>query len=124
MDFAMRTVGLPSIGLWEVLLPHKHSLIVHDDNSAMIRVVETGWNPTMRYLHRTHRVSVAWLHEQLEPGRDGIELIYEDTNRMAADIFTKAFTNREKWEHAHELINAMRPDAPCPMARTSLGPAP
>ena len=34
-----------------------------EDNQAMIRVIETGKNPTMRYLHRTHRVSVAWLHE-------------------------------------------------------------
>ena len=62
--------------------------MVHEDNSAMIRVVESGRNPTMRYLHRTHRVSVAWLHEQLSSGRDGVELIYEDTTRMAADIFT------------------------------------
>ena len=91
MDNAMRTLGLPSLTLWATLLPHESELFVHEDNSAMIRVVQTGRNPTMRYLHRTHRCSVAWLHEQMT-GRDGVTLVYEGTDRMAADIFTKAFT--------------------------------
>ena len=28
---------------------------------------------------------------------------------MAADIFTKSFTNKDKWVHAHELVNIMLP---------------
>ena len=55
MDFALRTVGLPSLSLWEFMLPDKFTLFVHEDNSAMIRVCATGKNPTMIYLHRTHR---------------------------------------------------------------------
>ena len=49
-------------------------LLFHEDNQAMIRVVATGKNPTMRYLVRTHRVSVAWLHDvcQLKRDTDGI----------------------------------------------------
>ena len=63
MDHALRHCGLPCLQLWHALLPHKPALIVHEDNQAMIRVVETGKNPTMRYLGRTHGVSIAWLHE-------------------------------------------------------------
>ena len=39
-----------------------------EDNSAMIQVVKTGKNPTMRCLNRTHRVNIGSLHEtaQLE----------------------------------------------------------
>ena len=44
----------------------------------------------MRYLHRTHRVSVARLHEAY--ARDDFQLLYEKTDRMCADIYTKAFT--------------------------------
>ena len=34
-----------------------------------------------------------------------MELLYEKTDRMAADIFTKAFTGGEPWRKACALIN-------------------
>ena len=61
-DFGLRTDGLLPLSLWRVLLPHHPPLLFHEDNQATIRVVSTGKNPTVRYLARTHRVSVAWLH--------------------------------------------------------------
>eukprot|EP00969_Alexandrium_andersonii_P039757 1741445-Alexandrium_andersonii.AAC.1 len=63
MDYAMRHEGLPSHSLWEVLMRSGYFLRVHEDNQAMIQIVRSGRNRTMRYLHRTHRVSVQWLHE-------------------------------------------------------------
>ena len=62
-DFSLRHCGLPALDLWQAVLPNQKVLCVHEDNQAMIRIIETGKNPTMRYLHRTHRISVAWLHE-------------------------------------------------------------
>ena len=38
-----------------------------------------------------------------------IDLVYERSEFMAADIFTKAFTNREKWDHALKLTNVVDP---------------
>ena len=73
----------------------------------MIRVVETGRNPTMRYIGRTHGVSVAWLHETFK-GED-LNLAYELTSRMCADIYTKAFTDADKWRLACWLINICDP---------------
>ena len=73
----------------------------------MIRVLETGKNPTMRYLHRTHRMSVAWLHECFQ--RKDFELVHEDTSTMCADIYTKAFNDAVKWQHACELANIVDP---------------
>ena len=93
MDHALRHCGLPCLGLWHTLLPHKPGLVVHEDNQAMIKVVQSGRNPTMRYLGRTHGVSVAWLHETFK-GED-LDLAYEQSSRMSADIFTKAFTDPE-----------------------------
>ena len=72
----------------------------------MIRVAETGRNPTMRHLHRVHRISVACMHEWLGPNNPfGISLDKEPTDSMAADIYTKAFTDPLKWDHACDLIN-------------------
>jgi hypothetical protein len=87
-DYGLRTDGLPALSLWRVLSPHQPPLLFHEDNQAMIRVVTTGKNPTMRYLGRTHRVSVAWLHEVCQMKE--IRMVYEETSRMCADIFTKA----------------------------------
>ena len=61
----------------------------------------------MRYLGRTHGISVARLHE-IHAG-DNIKTVYEDTSKMAADIHTKSFTTAEAWTHAQELINIFDP---------------
>ena len=95
-DFGSRLSGLPALDLWHVLLPHKPPLVFHEDSQAMIHVINTGRNPTMRYLMRTHRVSVSWLHERFK-GADSV-LMYEDSAKMAADIYTKGFIDRLKWE--------------------------
>ena len=63
-DFALRTSGLPALQLWNIILERSAGLVFHEDSQAMIRVCQPGRNPTMRHLGRTHRVSVAWLHER------------------------------------------------------------
>ena len=83
----------------------------------MIRVVKTGRNPTMRYLARTHRVSVAWLYEAF--ASDSIRIIYEVSAKMCADIYTKAFTDATKWSAACDLINIVDPKRISVFASTS-----
>ena len=68
--FALKNVLLPAMDLWEVLLPGGCRGQFHEDNQAMIQVIKTGRNPTMRHLHRVHRVGVGWLHERLRESRD------------------------------------------------------
>ena len=106
-DFALRLCGLPALDLWHTLLPHKPPILFHEDNQAMINVVSTGRNPTMRYLRRTHRVSVSWLYERFKG--DDINLVYEISAKMAADIYTKAFTDGAKWDIVCNLINILDP---------------
>ncbi len=98
---------MPAMDLYDMLFPPGYPKIVHEDNQAMIHVVTTGRNPTMRYLHRTHRVSVSWLHEVCK--RDDVVLMYEDSAKMAADIYTKGFTDKAKWEQVCGLINVIDP---------------
>ena len=94
-DFALRTSGLPALQLWNIILQRLAGFVFHEDNQAMIRVCQTGRNPTMRHLGRTHRISVAWLHERF--AELGIDLRFEMTHRQAADIYTKAFHELLKW---------------------------
>jgi hypothetical protein len=36
------------------------------DNQAVIEVVRTGRNPSMRHLSRVHGISIGFLHEQYD----------------------------------------------------------
>ena len=66
-DMALRTIGIPALELWSVVLDRPDLRITfHEDNQAMIKVMESGRNPTMRHVGRTHRVSIAWLHVRLK----------------------------------------------------------
>ena len=53
-------------------------------------------------MRRMHNVSISWLCDARK--RDMFQLADCETSRMAADIFTKHFTNPEKWKHAITLI--------------------
>eukprot|EP00972_Heterocapsa_arctica_P045115 6661509-Heterocapsa_arctica.AAC.1 len=61
----------------------------------------------MRYLQRTHGVSVACLHETFK--KDCLDLNCELSSRMCADIYTKAFTDAVLWVQVCGLINIVDP---------------
>ena len=76
----MKNVGIPAKDLWTVLLREDVPLYFHEDNQAMIQIVKSGRNPTMRHLGRVHRIAVAWLHERWLAG--DFTLFYEKSKRQ------------------------------------------
>ena len=102
-DLAIRTEGLPALQLWDMVLQRPVRLLFQEDNQATIQILKTQKSPTLRHLNRTHRVNVSWLCEVFRNLKE-VELIYCKTDDMAADIFTKAFTNPIKWNAALDLI--------------------
>ena len=105
--YALRMYGVPAVSFWSLIFDREVQVIFHEDNQTMIRIMKTGRNYTMRYLTRTHRLPVAWMHERFKAG--DIVLQCEDSDRMAADIYTKAFTDPIKWESACWMINIVDP---------------
>ena len=73
-------------------------LVFKEDNQATIRIIETGKSGAIRHVGRTHRVDIAWLNEVLRCGHLVVD--YIETTLQAADIFTKAFTNLDRWVKA------------------------
>jgi len=61
----------------------------------------------MSHLGRVHRIAVAWLHERWDDGC--FTLFYEKSDLMAADIYTKGFTDKVKWQSVCGLINVVDP---------------
>jgi hypothetical protein len=109
-DWAFRTVGRPFLDFWSALSGVNYApLHFHEDSQAMIAVVRSGRNPTTRHLGPTFRVTVAWLCEAFKQDLKFSD--YTETQHMAADIFTKGFTDPGKWRHACHLINVGVPEA-------------
>ena len=73
---------------------------------AIIRVMQTGRNPTMRYLGRAHRISVRWLHEVFNDPMH--RLVHEESNSMCVDIYTVSLIGF-KWRSECDLINLVDP---------------
>ena len=63
MNLALRTLGMPAMTLWDLVLGRKAGIDVMEDNDATITIVKTGRNPALRHVSRTHGVNVVWLHE-------------------------------------------------------------
>ena len=103
---------LPALDMSDKILPAGYDAIFHDDSQAMIRVIETGRNPTMRYLRRTHRISIATLHEIIagQVSDANISCEYTTSAQMAADVFTKGFTDKTNWNHAAESVGIIDVD--------------
>ena len=106
LNHGLRTVAIPAADLWELVAPGA-KLICHEDNEVAIRVCRSGRNQTMRHLGRVHGVTIAWLHEQYLAGLYTLE--YEPSATMAADIFTKGFTNPESRRAVCRLVSVIDP---------------
>ena len=104
MDTTIRLMTRPLLQLCEEVF-ETSSVGIFGDNPAMLCILKTGRNPTMRHLSRTHRVSVAWLHEQYQ--RENFVVSYVRSCDMAADIFTKSIPNPEAWRMARMKINVL-----------------
>ena len=99
---AVRTEGVPALDIWEGILGRVPKMTVYEDNQATARIIEIGKFPTLRHVKRMHGVSIGWLHDAF---RSGLFSLHDcHTSREAADIFTKHFTSKHRWQHALSLI--------------------
>ena len=121
LNHGLRTVAIPAADMWNVLAPQA-KLPCHEDNEVAIRVCRSGRNQTMRHLGRVHGITVAWLHEQYANGL--FNLVYEPSATMAADIFTKGFTNPETWRSVGWLVSVIRPEEVEEFCRSNGAPLP
>ena len=70
-----------------VQVSHQEALLyVFEDNEAVIKMINKGRSPKMRYVSRTHRVDLDWLFE-------------------LADMLNKGNFTRDEWNHLLCLFN-------------------
>ena len=85
-----------------VHLSPKFKVQLLEDNQATVTILLKGNSEKLRRTDKTQRISFAWLKQQFERGL--FNMINVDTKEQVADIFTKPFTDRAKWENALSLI--------------------
>ena len=95
------------MSLWEAYAGRGTSLFFHEDNEEMLDTIRTRCNPTLRYLSRTHGVSVRWQHEVYM--RENAHAQNTVPSLLAADILTKGFTDARKWSSLCERTNVAPP---------------
>ena len=57
----------------------------------------------MRHLNRTHGVDITAMKEQFDSNL--VDIVYTQSDRQCADIHTKAFDSKDKWDWAMNQIN-------------------
>ena len=68
----------------------------------MIKILKNGLSPSMRYIGRTHAVSIAAMKEVIDMEEVVIE--YINTKSMKADILTKGFSSGDQWDVVRKMI--------------------
>ncbi len=107
---ALKQEGIPAMDLWELILGRVPVVTMWEDNQAAARMFGTGKAPQLRHVKRMQGVSIAWLHDALESHI--FELRDCHTDRQAADIFTKQFSSKERWDKACKLIGITKGTEP------------
>ena len=98
----LRKAGLPMLDIWERILGRVPELRVFEDNQAAERMIRIGKFDTLKHTQRTHKINLAWVHDVYKCGLCSLEGV--QTQRMAADAFTKFYTSRSQWAEACALI--------------------
>ena len=79
---------------------------IYEDNSGTIDVVKNGYSPALRHLLKTQKCSIDLLHQIIHVLELG-DLCKIETDKQAADIFTKALSG-PKWDEAFKMLNFER----------------
>ncbi len=93
---ALQKQWLPIQMLWEAMVDAYGAegcdFYVLLDKSPMLEIIRTGRKITMRHLPKTQGISVGWLHEVCS--KTNVHIRYITISFMAADTFTKSFTDK------------------------------
>ena len=72
-----------------------------EDNQPSITSIKNGASQALRYMTKSQRVSIPFLHEVFHDGSNEIDFIVTENN--IADIFTKFLPAGLDWKHLRAL---------------------
>ena len=87
---------------------YRTTLMLLEDNDAVIKIIIKGRSPQLRHIARTHRIDVDWLNERIRED-PAIKLRYVNTKQQMADILTKGSFAASQWNDLCRLIGIHQP---------------
>ena len=118
---AIRSAALPIQALSEDMLGVTVPIRCKIDNTQAIAANEKGYSNTLRYLTRTHRVSIGVLHEIAGDSKIMMEVEYAPSAEHKGDFFTKEL-GAGNFQEARERIGMRSPSrATAAMSRPGEG---
>lgn len=110
-DLGLRTVGLPALSLWSVILGREPVLEFNEDNEAAVQIIKTGKSPALRHVGRTHKLDIGFLHDLFR--KRVLSMRYCESEKQCADIFTKVISEDPKWAELLVLVAHVVLSRPC-----------
>ena len=104
-ELGVRTEGIPLITIVSHILHKEAQVTLREDNNACLQNIRQGRFPTMKHVSRTHGVNVHFLTQCMNNPATPLLLERCETDAQSADIFTKKFANKDKWNAVRRLIN-------------------
>ena len=102
-SYTLRRESLPIQTLFLEITVRVLPVVHRIDNTQAIRAIEVGYSKKLRYLPRTHRVSVGFLNECCKNEELRLTIKYCPTTDMKADLFTKAL-DATKFDAAMNMV--------------------
>ena len=93
---AHKKAYLPSLDLYDKLLPEGYHKVVREDNQAVLKLCRKARSVQMRHVGGTHSVSLEWVYEGLTVD-PCIKMRYTKTKDQLADVFTKGRFTCVQW---------------------------
>ena len=84
-------------------ISNRISMIIMEDNDAVIKMTIKVRAPTMRHMQRTHRIDVDSFFENIHE-MQGLMIKYISTKLQIADIFTKGSFSVQTWNLSCKLL--------------------
>ena len=72
-----------------------------EDNQPSITSIKNGASQNLRYMKKTQRISIPFLHDIFEDGSNEIDFVATEEN--IADLFTKFLSVGTHWKHLRAL---------------------
>ena len=104
--YAVKHEGLLTLILFDDLLAGARrpvDLVGNVDNTQAITAVHKGYSKKLKFLERTHRCAIGFVHELIESGQLCVE--YSSTLTRRGDGFTKCLSPPSKFIEARKMMS-------------------
>jgi len=100
LSLALRSEALPMQFLMQKVLNVTVPIRIHEDNNGCIIACEKGYSPNMRYLPRTQRCSLGFIHDVITDPELSTRIVYQTSKSQKGDLFTKELAAQDFWHDA------------------------